>query len=83
MEQTSMKDDLHQEYTQFKIVAGMKCKQTDSEHEKAMIMHRLDMLRQRFEEYSDKGYDLEHVRVLEKKLLNELIAINKGFGSKG
>ncbi len=71
-----MKDDIAQEYTQFKIVADMKCKQTESEHEKNMIMYRLELLKKRFQEYSLLGYGIEKVRELEKKLLSQTIAIN-------
>lgn len=72
-----MKDDLAQEYTQFKIVADMKCKQANSEHDKHMIMWRLEQLHKRFEEYSAKGWDIEKVRTVERKLLTDLQAINQ------
>lgn len=74
-----MKDDLAQEYTQFKIVADMKCKQTDNEHDKHMIMWRLGQLHKRFLEYSDKGWDIEKVRIVEGKLLRDLQAISQAI----
>lgn len=77
MEDVVLKEDILQEYTQFKIVAAMKCKQTDNEHEQKMIMQRLKSLEERYEVYSDKGYDLEKVRALEKKYLEQTLAINR------
>lgn len=74
-----MKDDLAQEYTQFKIVADMKCKQANSEHDRYMIMWRLEQLHKRYEEYSDKGWDIEKVREVEKKLLSDLQTINRAI----
>lgn len=74
-----MKDDLNQEYTQFKIVADMKCKEAKSEHDKHMIMWRLEQLRQRYVEYSEKGWDIDKVREVEKKLLQSLQALSQAI----
>ena len=74
-----MKDDLAQEYTRFKIVADMKCKHATTDHDKHMIMWRLEQIRKRYEEYSEKGWDIEKVRTVEGKLLRDLQAINQAI----
>lgn len=76
-----MKDDLLQEYNQFKIVADIKCKQVKTEHERYMINWRLEQLKHRFENYSHLDYDIEKVRKIEKKYINLLQNLNANLSN--
>ncbi len=74
-----MNDDLNQEYTHFKIVADMKCKQANTESEKNNILYRLELIRKRFEEYSQQGIPLLEARELETKRFHRLATLTSAI----
>lgn len=70
-----MKDDLLMEYMKFKHVAAMQ-QANASEKDAILINQRLAALKNRYEEYSRCGLDLEAVRKLEVQYLQKIRAVN-------
>ncbi len=68
--------DLDVELEQFTRIALKELEKTKSEHDKAMIRYRLDLLRLRFEEYSQQGLTLDEAREKEKARLDNLRLLN-------
>lgn len=73
-----MTEELQMEYMKFKHVAALQ-QANVSEHEAKMINYRLEQLRLRYEDYSQRGFDLEKVRKWEQDRIAHLGRISRSI----